>query len=216
MRQSALLLLSVLIGLPSAPAATAAPVFGGTESFPPGATGDWVPGQAATLTNPGTGGIGGTGDGYLHLSQSTTFKYGMRNEGTMYAGNWTAAGITHLSLWLNDVGADDFFEIHVAVGKFDNMWQYNTGFTPPEGQWERFVVDLTNEADFTQIIAFGGRTFTDALADADRLLIRHDLPPFMQVPESTSGDIGIDEIVLGDLVTPTRGTSWGRLKSMYR
>jgi hypothetical protein len=42
------------------------------------------------------------------------------------------------------------------------------------------------------------------------------LPPFTQGPDATSGDLGIDEIVLGDLSVPTRETSWGRLKALYR
>lgn len=216
MRYSVLPLLAALVAVSTAPPATAAPVFGGVESFAGTSTGDWAPGQAASLSNPGTGGIGGAGDGYVLLTQPTVFKYGMRNEGSTYAGSWTGAGITHLSIWLNDVGADDDFEIHLAFGKFDNLWQYNIGFTPPNGQWERFVVDLTNEANFTQIIAFSGRTFANALIDADRLLIRHDRPPFSQVPELTLGDLGIDEITLGDLMTPARETTWGRLKSLYR
>jgi hypothetical protein len=192
----------------------AAPVFGSTESFPGVTIGEWVPGQAASLSNPGTGGLGGAGDGYLLLSQSVHFNFGMRNEGSLYAGNWNAAGITYLSLSLNDVGADDAFEIHLSIGYFGNLWQYNVGFTPPEGQWQRFVVDLTNPSDFSQIIGAG--TFADALATADRLLIRHDRPPFTQVPDPTSGDLGIDEVVLGDLPVPTRETSWGRLKALYR
>lgn len=216
MHHLALLFMTVAITIVPLRAAIAAPVFGSMESFPGMTTGDWSPGQAASLSNPGTGGIGGAGDGYVLLTQPTLFKYGMRNEGSMYAGDWSTPGITHLSLWLNDVGTDDTFEIHLSFGAFDNLWQYNVGFTPPEGQWERFVVDLTNEADFTQIIAFSGRTFADALVNADRLLIRHDFSPFMQTPDETLGDLGIDEIVLGNLITPTRETTWGRLKSMYR
>lgn len=207
-------ILSVLVLAFTAMPSSADPVFGSTESFPGVTTGDWIPGQAASISNPGTGGVGGAADGYILLTQAITFNYGMRNEGPLYAGDWVTPGITHLSLWLNDVGTDDDFTMHVVIGNAGNRWQYNVGFVPPNGSWERFVVDFSDEASFTQII--GSETFSSARLTADRIQVRHDLAPYMQQPDDTSGDLGIDEIVIGDLMTPTRETSWGRLKSLYR
>lgn len=190
------------------------PVFGSTETFSGTSTNGWVGGQFATLTNPGTGGVQGAGDGYLLLTQASAFHFGLNNGSATYAGNWTGAGITHLSLWLNDVGVADGFEIHVAIGvRLLNVWEYIPAFVPTQGQWKRFIVDFTNPGNFTPLYA--GGTFAAALQTANVLLIRHDTAPYTNPPPNKAGDLGIDHIVIGDLITPTRELSWGRLKALY-
>lgn len=198
------------------PAASAAPVFGFNESFPGPGTGAWTA-FIPEVSNPGDGGALGTGDGYLYL-RHTGGNLGARCRSCPeYTGDWIAAGITHIGLSLNDVGTDDPLEIHVVIGNDDGFWLYNPGFDPPHGAWERFVVDLTDEANFTRIIDLAPTdTFQDALQNVTILQVRHDLAPYVMNPDDIAGDVGVDEITIGDLVTPVVHGSWGRLKALYR
>src|SRR2546421_4838093 len=93
--------------------AQAAATLGFVENFPaPAGTGTWIMGTPAS--NPGTGGGGGNGDGYLLLSSSIVQHFGKQSSGPEYAGNWTAAGITQVRVWLNDGNAVDPLEIHFS------------------------------------------------------------------------------------------------------
>ncbi len=196
--------------------ALAGPMVGFTEEFPAAnGTANWGGGGGSgiVLSNPGTGGVGGMGDGYLDVSLGTAGNFGTRSQGAEYIGDWTAAGVQHLSIAMQNFGAEPL-EIHVCIGNSSNLWESNAGFTPPMGQWQECDVDLTSAANFTRII--GADTFANALAHADRLLIRYDLPPLMQVPDATSGDLGIDHIVMLGVATDVRPTTWGRIKQLYR
>jgi hypothetical protein len=191
--------------------AAAAPVFGYNEPFTTG-TGFWT-NMTVPLSNPGTGGAQGAGDGYVLGSVATPVHWGMHcTNCPQYTGNWTAAGITHIGVSLNDVGAADNFQIHVSIGTNTNLWQYNVAFLPPHGVWGRFVADLT-DGNWTQIKA--GGTMDQARQNVTVLLFRHDLAPYSSTPDDTQGDLGIDEITIGDLITPTTATSWGRVKALY-
>jgi hypothetical protein len=187
------LVLGGLLGL--AAAAGAAPTLGFVETFPGNSVGTW--GGGADFSNPGTGGTGGVPDGYLLIKtpNGTVHSLGSDSGGSEYLGDWTAAGITQVRLWLNDVGTDDPLEMHFVIGKaFTNVWQYNPGFLPPLHQWAEFVVDLSSSANWTRIIGTG--TFTQALQDVDRVLVRHDKTPYMMMPDAIDGDVGLDHLLL--------------------
>ena len=186
------LTLTALLTLVSA--ASAQPTLGFREEWSAGAgnTDGW--GGGSTYANPGTGGVGGNGDGYLVISTPIATRLGAFAANLEYTGDWQAAGVTEIRLWLNDVNADEPIELHVSVGSPANLWQYNLGFNPPNGQWAEFVVDLTNPANFSQIVGTG--TFDAALQGADRILIRHDLAPFAMFPDNVQGDVGVDHLLL--------------------
>jgi hypothetical protein len=173
-------------------------VLGFVDDFSAPGTNGWI--SSASNTNPGTGGVGGVGDGYLNVEQSNEFNFGTHNDGPDYAGNWTAAGITHVSFYLNDVNTDEDFSFHFLVTgdesnpSGESTWQYNTGFQPPNGSWQQYVVDLTSGANWTQ--TRGSASFADVLADVADAHFRHDLPPFFTSPDPIMGDIGIDNIAL--------------------
>lgn len=155
----------------------------GTANFFSQATLSWVP----------TGGVGGAGDGYLSVSRDFPFNLGATTAEPQFTGNLTADGVTGFEIWLNDIGADDPLEIHVGLGVQNfNFWLYTIPFIPANGAWQSFVVDFSNPSDWVQTIGAG--TFADALANNTRLLIRHDLAPFEQLPDSLAGDFGIDRI----------------------
>jgi hypothetical protein len=145
-------------------------------------------------SNPGTGGIGGSSDGYLQLENFTPGKFGTRSASIPYIGDWITDGATGVAFWLRNVSGAAF-EIHFSLGTSQNFWQYNVGHIPT-GEWQRFIVTFDNPGDWTRIIGSG--SFAQCLEFVDRIHFRHDLPPFTQTPNNIAGVLGIDRIkILG-------------------
>jgi flagellar hook capping protein FlgD len=179
----------------SAVGAHAAPTLGFVEHWTGATLHDW--GGGAVTTNPGAGGFNGASDGYLRFStpNGVQHKLGARSFGLEYQGNWQAAGITQVRLWLNDVGVDDPLEMHFSIGaEQSNFWQYNIAFLPPNGQWAEYVVDLSSAANWTHHIGIG--TFDQALQGVTNIHVRHDHAPFERVPDDIDADVGIDRVLL--------------------
>jgi hypothetical protein len=159
-------------------------------------------GGGATLSNPGTGGVGGAGDGYLVISRTTPANFASFCTAPEVTGNLLADGVTGFSVWLNDVGAHQNFEIHVAVGNGPtNFWVYNPAFFPLDNTWTRFDVDITDASLWTQITGTG--TFQNAMQTADRIQIRHQIPPFTQNAGSIAGDLGVDRLTVNPVPEPS-------------
>ncbi len=175
-----------------------AAAFGFVDDFSSPGTNGWT--SFNSNTNPGTGGVGGSGDGYLNIAQfPSAFNFGSHNDGPNYTGDWAAAGITHVSFYLNDVNTDENFSFHFLVTgaegpEGESSWLYNTGFAPPNGGWQQYSVDLTSNANWTRIR--GSASFANVLADVSDAHFRHDLAPFITSPDPIKGDIGIDNITL--------------------
>lgn len=185
-----------LFALASLPAPVRAVTLGFHDRFNDGTTGTWSSG--AGTSNPGTGGLTGDGDGFLLISVGPfAGNLGAFSSSSDYAGNWTAAGVTQVRLWLKDVGTHDALEMHVCVGNglSGNFWQSNTGLIPPTTGWQQFTVDVTNAGNFTFIGSVSGN-FTTAMQNVDRLLVRHDHAPYGKVPDTIIGDVGIDDVLL--------------------
>ncbi|MEC9372948.1 MAG: hypothetical protein VYC34_03855 [Planctomycetota bacterium] len=162
-----------------------------------GDLGGWGGGGGNSYTNPGTGGVGGADDGFLMISREFSGSLATRNFNSDYEGDYVAAGITAISLWFNDLGTPEGHMMRLSIGTTFNLWQTNLALVPGEGEWVEYIIDLTDQSQFTQIGAFGG-TLEDALMTADRILIRHDTEPFDPVgamPTPTTGDVGIDRIM---------------------
>lgn len=189
---AALLLGTMLAACFSAPA-MAAPVVGFTEDFPGTSTSTWAGGSL--FTNPGTGGFGGVGDGYLDVSTISDANLGTVSFGAEYAGDWTAAGIAQVRCRLRDTGGTGNLEIHLSITGLLTSWQQDAGLVPPIGSWGEYVVDM-NAADFTQIR--GVETFATVMANVDRLHFRHDVAPFGPTPDPITGGFGLDHIQLTD------------------
>lgn len=206
----ALSAVTLLLATAAAPS-IAGPTFGFLEDFSDGTTAGFISG--ATISNPGTGGVGGDGDGFLRIARPDTLPgfIGAFNPGPDYTGNYLAAGVTRIIFQLNDVEGDQAFEIHLAIGNGGNFWQHNTGFMPPEQSWEGFKVDLSDSLNFTQII--GTANYTLALTTVDRILWRHDLAPYVFMPDPISGQVGLDRIVLtGDAAGIAEGAASGAFR----
>lgn len=193
----------VAIGACAARAGAATPGF--VEDFTAGSAG-FQP--SSTVTHVASGGVGGAGDPYIQISSDplTGFVAAFSAVAEV-TGNLPADGVTGYSFWLRDTGANDDLEIHVGVGiAFVNVWLSIPGFNPPDGQWQRFGVDLTDPSQWVQIIGSG--TFQEALAGSNRLLFRHDVPPLVQLPEAVVGEFGLDRITVLPRKVPSLAT-WG-------
>ncbi len=159
------------------------------------------------VTNVASGGVGGAGDGYLSIdSAGFTVNLGAATSDADLTGCLSDVGTIQFSL--NDIGADEALEIHVGFGVNGggNFWQANAGFAPPNGSWQQFEVDLTDESQWTQTIGSG--SFADAKANANRFLIRHDNAPYMQIPDALDGDFGVDGITLVGIERVPAATGW--------
>jgi hypothetical protein len=195
-----ILALTILLLVLLAPLAHGAPVVGFIEHWSGAALHGW--GGGDFYGNPGTGGVLGVGDGFLTIrtpGPTSSTNLGAFSGGIEYAGDWQAAGIKEVRFWLNDIGAAEPLEIHFNLGDAagGNFWQYNTGFIPPPLAWAQFSVDLTAFANFTHTInSPPGGTFTQAIQNVNRILIRHDMAPYSQFPDAISADVGVDELLL--------------------
>ena len=194
--------------------AHAQPVPGFIEEFPGTSLGGFTGGSQ--LSNPGTGGYLGAGDGFLRINNPAVSNFGANSSLSIaFAGDYQLAGVDEIRLYLNDVGTDQEFSIHLSIGNPGNFWQYDTGFSPPNGSWGQYVVPLNGPAGWTRTVGLSG-TFAEALQTADRILVRHDLPPYISSPNTIQGDAGVDHIELRSSVTSTSASSWGRIKALYR
>jgi hypothetical protein len=150
-------------------------------------------GGGSAVTRPLSGGVGGASDPYLQVANVAVANLGAFSNDANLIGNLTADGVGGYSFYLQDVGANDDHEIHVGVGTaFSNFWLNTQGFVPPDGAWQQFSVDISDQSQWVQ--THGTGTFAEALAASNRLLFRHDLAPFLQTPDSASGEFGLDRI----------------------
>jgi len=177
----------------------------------PGDHAGWASGSL--LSNPGTGGVLGAGDGFLMITTTTPFQLGANSSQPAYTGNWLAAGANKVRFWLKDVGNPNPLEIHFSIGNTANLWQLNTAFIPSTAQWTQFTVDLTDSVDFTHIIAAPPfLPYALALQSVSRVLIRHDLAPYAQMPDTITADFGLDEFEIlssGSTGVPLPGVAIG-------
>ncbi|NOT34842.1 MAG: hypothetical protein HOP12_11825 [Candidatus Eisenbacteria bacterium] len=189
------------------PLALSAPTVGFQETWNNGLLNGWTGGFELEYTNPGSGGVGGSG--YLRVNAPPPPKnVGTRSNGAEYFGSWSRPGITSVRMSLSDLGTSDAFLLHLSVGSNASLFQHNVGFVPPVSGWAEYVVDLTQPGDFTQIITPpGGATLAQALDTVQVVLIRHDLAPYVMSPNTAFGDFGVDNLQLvgsGVSVDPVR------------
>lgn len=153
-------------------------------------------GGSNSYSNPGTGGVGGAGDGYLLVENFEAAFLGARQINADYIGDHPGAGIVRVTFWLNDVGEKDDLEIHLGLGAaFANFWQSDQPCVPAHNEWRKFSVEIApDDAGWTLLIGDG--TLADALAGADRFLLRHDVAPYTSAPEPVAADLGIDNVRL--------------------
>lgn len=202
LRFATVLILAVALGFVAATSALAIPRLGYVQTFSGGTLGGFDSQDART--NPGTDGVDGAGDGYLHISIPGLGHLGAASSDTAFVGDWMGANVTQLKFWLNDTDAPQAIEIHVVIGNENNFWESNVGFTPPANSWAQFTLDLSDSTQFTQIIPLISG-YAAALQNVDILLFRHDLPPIIKNPDLIAGDFGLDDIELSNPLSGVPG-----------
>lgn len=173
-------------------------LIGLNDDFSSSGLNGWANRTASTHSNPGTGGVDGASDGFLMIEDSFG-NLGTSNEDARYAGDWRAAGVGSISLYLNDVGTDDDIEFHVLISSETNAagttWQYNTGFDPPHNSWQPYTVDVMDASNWTRIR--GSLSLDATLGSAQKFHLRHDESPYFSSPDQLDdSDVGIDNISL--------------------
>ena len=169
-----------------------------------GDTGSFFGGSSAgTLyTNPGTGGVDGVNDGFLRIENFNLGHFGGYTQLPQFQGDWLSAGVARLEISMKNISGSNF-HMHVCIGNSNqNMWQLNTVFSPG-AEWETFVVDFENivPSEWTRIRGSG--TLLQALSDADRLLLRHDIAPYTPTPNPIIGVLGVDNIRIVAIPAPS-------------
>ena len=108
---------------------------------------------------------GGVDDGpYLDVSDSNATFLEVFSTSSNFAGDYPMDGVSDIAFHLS--GDDAMLEIHASLGNAANLWQSTPGFTPPlGGAWTQYQVDVSDEMQWTQIVATGqSPTFASALA----------------------------------------------------
>jgi hypothetical protein len=162
----------------------------------------------STVVNVPSGGVAGVGEGYLRVALDFPANLGAQTALPALTGSHVASGATGVAFWLRDIGNDDNLQIHVGVGESGGtVFLSNQGFNPPADRWQRYSVSFDNPSAWTRIK--GNGSFADALATADRLLFRHDVPPLNSMPNDKVGDFGLDRISVTPCAYEVYGTDAG-------
>ena len=151
--------------------------------------------SGATLSNPGAGGVGGASDGFLMISRNPAGNFAAATDASEFTGDLIADGVTGFSFYLNDVGAHQNFEMHLALGTAaSNFWINTVPLASPDNAWAFSYVSIMNPAEWQQVQGSG--TFQQAMQNCTRLQIRHDIQPFGSGGDSIAGEIGFDRITV--------------------
>lgn len=201
----------VILGLASS--AFAIPI--GIDDFQDGTTMGWgVPGPTPLPpVNVATGGPSGGGDAYLQLRASAALggagsRLSVLNE-TQWTGDFRAAGITAISMDVNNFGPDDLF-MRLLFEDFDgpgppaNLAMTVANVVVPSGSgWMSVVFDLSP----ANLILGGFGTVEGALTDVGVMRIFHNLVATFPGPGSgiptVTATLGVDNIAA---IVPEPGT----------
>jgi hypothetical protein len=188
-------------------------VLGQIDTFEDGTTMGWIVGDLthpAPPINVSTGGPGGAGDNYLQLTslggQGPGSKLSAFNL-AQWAGNYVAAGVTFITMNVNNTGPDDLslrllFADPVA-GPPSNIAITDSVFLPAGSGW-MYAVFAVDPASLVTVLGDA----TTALTNATELRIFHNPNPTFPGPPTgippVNAVLGVDNILAADrtLVVP--------------
>ena len=165
-------------------------------------------GGSGFYDNPGTGGVDGAEDGYVEIiNEPNAWRFGMNNQDAAYQGDWIAAGVRSVSLYVQDTGAPQDFEIHLALSlDQNNTWIHTLAMYPPSGSWAFYSIDMENTVwtDWVQI-GFGPAdeaAFLTCLQNVQKVLLRHDdtsdgFDMVIANDDFIQGEMGFDRFIIG-------------------
>jgi hypothetical protein len=194
---------------------------GQIDDFEDGTTMGWTEGifSPNPPTNVPTGGPEGAGDSYLqNVSSGSIFAGGkmvMFNQ-TQWAGDYIAAGVTGIELWMANLGADSLF---MRVGVQGALTQFvSTVSVPlaPGSGWQNVSFNLTTAG---MSLVSGTASLSQVLSTVtDLRILSAKLAPSWQ-GDRIAATLGVDHITATfDPVPVPEGVetaSWGEVKSRY-
>ena len=217
------LLLSLFIGTFTSFYAFAI-VPGQISTFEDGTSQGWEGGadQEIVLTD----GPAGFGDNFFNIktnpqSNQQGTKLATYNQGTDWAGDYQAAGITEISMDLKNF-ADTLIDLEIRIVLFGPGASANTAtrytstqskIIPPDGQWHRVVFSLSEDS---LTLVSGTDTYTTVMQGVQRILIRHQAGAPAAGGTTVLAGMGLDNIqAIG--TPPGTGVSVNAfLKGFYR
>jgi hypothetical protein len=205
-RKTAIPVLAAVLIVAGARHASAAPLIGQVDTFEDGTTQGWtvnllgMGGHPTPPTNQ-TGGQGGTDDNYLLLESlggnGGGSKLSAANLDPRWAGDYMAAGVTAISMDVNNLGQTDLFlrfgfEDPIP-GPPNNIAFTDAVFVPAGAGWMN-IQFLVGPAHLTALIG----TVEQALSNTTVVRLYHsDVPNFpnpVQPVPSISALLGVDNI----------------------
>ncbi len=182
---------SMALALALASAAALAGEPGFVEEFNAGLAG-WSGGANEQVLT--SGGLTGDTDPYMLVSSSSFGQVATRNLNPPYSGNLTADGVTGVSMYLRDLGGSESVHVHVLVGTQLNFWISIASFTPSADGWGYFEVDFTDPSGWVRYR--GSDSFENALAGADRMMLRHEPQGGDIIPSDNTIDFAVDRFTI--------------------
>lgn len=171
-------LCAIVVGLTGVPAGQAGSIVGGFDWSTSGDLEGWESDEMwADLSNPGAGGTGGAGDGYLNIHFDPTtempptewFTLVKVDASRLFAGAWQSEMWVEFDFWANDA-PPDYVEIHWA-GQSGNEWSSRVFDATTSSMDEQTWTRLTSaQFESYQDWDYGGGTqqqFVEDLASID-------------------------------------------------
>ena len=184
------------------PASGWAVVPGRIDTFQDGTTQNWIVGATpspAPPVNVPSGGPAGAGDAYLRLKATGTAsgpgnRLSVINQ-TQWAGNYPAAGINAITMWVNNQGSTNL-NLRLLVGvatppgfpPSDSAISTVPVFLPAGSGWTEVIFPITPD----QLTTLAGSA-VKALSNAAELRILHNPNPTFP-PPVIAAQLGVDNI----------------------
>lgn len=190
------LLITILVaGCLAFPPAVSAIAVGQTDTFEDGTTQGWVVGLLGAMppsppANIADGGPQGMGDNFLKITSQGGGGPGSRLtviNVSQWTGNYTAAGITTIVMYLRNLGATDL-DVRLSLSNGTDSAVTDAVFLPTGGEWTQVTFAVTAAA----LTVTNGDVDT-LLSDVSELRIFHNPDPTFPGP-SIVAMLGIDGV----------------------
>ena len=163
------------------------------DDFQDGTLMDWAGG--AHPTNIDTGGPGGVGDKFLQLTSTGGILAGSKMAATNDAARWTgdykAAGVSALQVWMKNFGDTDLHMRAVLFqGDGNRFTSVNDQFLKAHQDWTLCTFSL-GENDLVKVL--GNLTYDQMITNVGEIMFRHSVNP------SAGGDSVVAEMGWDDI-----------------
>lgn len=168
---------------------------GQVDDFQDGTLQNWTGG--ASLQNIANGGPGGALDRFLQVQSFGGVGGGSRLatfNGIQWTGNYQAAGVTSISLFMRNLGQTNL-QMRLVMFDFtggDNRWTSTVSQAlAVGGAWQFMTFSLAQSA-LTRVQ--GSTSYADLMLDVDRLMFRHQAGVPDAEGDSIAATAGMDNI----------------------